>query len=243
MSQLRKQLLLICISVVGLTATAGSIAFVHWAWPCLSDPATPLATLEEKLLDLGLVSLLVLHELVFQIPPAVRLLDSWLRGCHRALYAWIRGVLLVTLAVAWVPWGGPGLSDSVVLLWAARGAFCLGILLYLMANAAYGNGVLLGFNALRRRIEGRPRLPLWAQEGPVYRGPFASTRQPRALALIVLFLSGAFFQRERLLLAVGASLWLILSSRAREQKWLRSGDETYRRYHERTGFLFPRRQG
>jgi hypothetical protein len=242
MSQLRKQLLLICIAVVGLTATAGRLAFVHWAWPRLSEPVTPIATLEEKLFDLGLLSLLVVHELVFQIPLIARLLDSWLHGCYRALYAWIRGLLLVTLAVAWVPWGGAALSESVVLLWAARGAFCLGVLLYLMASAAYGNGVLLGFDALRRRVEGRPQLPLWAQEGPVYRGPFASTRQPMALALSVLFLSGAFFQRERLLLAVGAILWLTLSARAREQKWLRSGDMAYRRYHERTGFLFPRRR-
>ena len=48
MSQLRRQLLLFCISVVGLTATAGSLAFVHWAWPRLQDSPTPLATFEEK---------------------------------------------------------------------------------------------------------------------------------------------------------------------------------------------------
>ena len=241
MKEVRKSLLVLCIAAVGLSATAGSIAFIVWSWPRLPASDLPGATRAEKAADVALVSLLALNHLVFHACPLSRWLHARLGGCQRSAYAFLRGVLLVALAVFWVPWGGPGLAHSAVLLWLARAAFTLGILLHLLATAALGNAALLGYDALLRRIQGSPPLPIWANERIVVAGPFASTRHPDALALMVLFLSGAFFQKERLLLAVGACLWILATALAKERRRLAFLGPAWAEHRRRTGFLLPRR--
>ena len=235
----RKALLAASI-LVGLSATAGSIAFVIWAWPRIPPADAARATPGEKLADVFLLGLIVLQRAVFSIRAVEMRLHRRLAGCQRALGAFLRGALLVLLAVLWVPWNEPGLQRSEALLWFARAAFALGALLHLSATSSVGNDILLGFDALRRRILGLPPDPRPEVARIPLKGPHTRVRHPHALAVIIMLASSALFARDRLLVAAGGILWLAASAWADEARLLRLGGEAYRSYRARTGFLLPR---
>jgi hypothetical protein len=236
-----RKLLLLAFILVGLSATAGSFAFAWWAWPRLPDPLAPGAGTTERLADIGILSLLALHGFCFQAYRPVRWLHARLHGCEQALAAFLKGLLLVLLAALWEPWGQPGITQSGVILWLARAAFLLGILLHLSAAAAVGNDALLGYDGLRRRLEGRPPTKVPGIYAPTLTGPFARIRHPFTLASIICLACGAPFSGERLLVAAGAAAWLLACAWARERTIARLGGEAYDRYRRRTGFILPRR--
>ena len=238
----RKALLAASI-LVGLSATAGSIAFLVWAWPRIPPAGAIPAAPGEKLADGFLLALIVLQRAVFSMRPVEMALYRKLAGCHRALDAFLRGALLVLLALLWVPWNESGLSRSELLLWFARGAFLLGALLHLSATSAVGNDSLLGFDALRRRLLGLPPDPRPEIARIPLKGPHTRVRHPHALAVIIMLASSALFARDRLLIAAGGILWLAASAWAEEARLLRLGGEAYRSYRARTGFLLPRSRG
>jgi len=235
----RKALLAASI-LVGLSATAGSIAFLVWAWPRIPSAVASPAAPWEKLADVFLLGLIVLQRAFFSIRAVEIRLHQKLAGCQRALGAFLKGALLVLLAVLWIPWNEPGLSRSEALLWFARGAFVLGALLHLSATSAVGNDSLLGFDALRRRILGLPPDPRPEVARIPLKGPHTRVRHPHALAVIIMLASSGLFARDRLLVAAGGILWLAASARAEEARLLRLGGEAYRSYRARTGFLLPR---
>ena len=235
----RKTLLAASI-LVGLSATAGSIAFLVWAWPTIPPADAPPATPGEKLADGFLLGLIVLQRAVFSSRAVEIRLHQRLAGCQRALGAFVKGALLVLLAVLWIPWNEPGLSRSEALLWFARGAFALGALLHLSATSAVGNDSLLGFDALRRRLLGLPPDPRPEVARIPLKGPHTRVRHPHALAVIIMLVSSGLFARDRLLVAAGGILWLAASAWVEEARLLRLGGEAYRSYRARTGFLLPR---
>ena len=237
---MKRRLILAAFILVGLSATAGSFAFVWWAWPRLPDPLAPRAGTTERLVDVGILVLLALHGFFFSAHRSVVRLHAKLEGCEQALAAFLKGVLLILLAVLWTPWGEPGLTQSGIILWLSRAAFILGALLHLSAAAAVGNEALLGYDGLRRLLEGRPPPKIPGTYALAWTGPFARVRHPFTLATIILLACGAPFAGERLLVASGAAACLLPSAWTRERTLLRLGGEAYRRYQERTGFLLPR---
>ena len=238
---MRRKLLLAAFILVGLSATAGSFAFVWWAWPRLPDPHAPPADTAERLEDIGLLALLALHGFCFSSYRMVRWLHARFEGCEQALAAFLKGALLVLLAVIWEPWGEPGLTRSDLILWLNRAAFILCVLLHLSAAAAVGNDALLGYDGIRRRLEGKPPGTIPGIYALAITGPFARVRHPFTLASIGMLACGAPFSGERLLVAAGGAAWLLASAWARERTLIRLAGEPYRRYRARTGFILPRR--
>lgn len=239
-SRAGRRALLAAFLLVGASATAGSLAFVAWAWPRIPPFEAREATAEEKLIDLGLLGLIVIHRAVFSNRGVQKVLHRRLGGSNRALAAFLKGVLLILLAALWTPWNEPGLSRSEFLLWFSRGAFLLGAILHLGATSAVGNESLLGFDALRRKVLGLPQDPRHEVARIPLKGPFLRVRHPHELAVIIMLAASAAFSWDCLLVAVGGGLWLAASAWADEARLARLGGEAYRSYRKRTGFLLPR---
>jgi methanethiol S-methyltransferase len=168
--------------------------------------------------------------------PFRRWAERWMPGyLHGALYTFASAAALVLLCVFWQPADPSPLVLDGAIRDVLRGLSFLALLGFVWAFVSLGGFDAFGAGAVLARFHRRAPAP------PQFtvKGPYRWVRHPFYSLAIVLLWASPVLSRDRVLLNVLFTIWIVLGARWEERDLADAFGDAYRSYRRSVPMLIP----
>lgn len=226
--------------VQGLSLGLGGLSLVSFAAFLLAGPFEPVPLGLDRRAALGWDAALCLIFFAQHSVMVRRFFRDWSGRAvpahyHPAVYSICSGAVLLLLVGLWQHSGVMLFSAEGSARWLLRGAFGVGVLLFLWSVGALGPFDLFGLRPIRDHELGRrsPEMPL------AVRGPYRWVRHPLYALFILFAWTSPDLSADRLLFNVLFTVWLVVGTVLEERDLVVQMGEPYREYQKAVPMLVP----